>query len=54
MLLAFYMEEFGIGRLEIKRLSPAVESMPSLALLPQDFREAFFGTLDYTVLGKKL
>ncbi len=53
-LLAFYMEEFGIGRLKIKRLSPAVESMPSLASLPQDFRETFFGTLDYTVLGKKL
>jgi O-antigen chain-terminating methyltransferase len=53
-LLAFYMEEFGIGRLEVKRLSPAVESMPSLESLPQDFREGFFGTLDYAVLGKKL
>ncbi len=53
-LLAFYMEEFGIGRLEIKRLSPAAESMPSLASLPQEFRESFFGTLDYAVLGKKL
>jgi 2-polyprenyl-3-methyl-5-hydroxy-6-metoxy-1,4-benzoquinol methylase len=54
MLLAFYLEEFGIGRLEVKRLSPAVESMPSLASLPQEFRESFFGTLDYAVLGKKL
>jgi 2-polyprenyl-3-methyl-5-hydroxy-6-metoxy-1,4-benzoquinol methylase len=53
-LLAFYLEEFGIGRLEVKRLSPAVESMPPLGALPQDFREAFFGSLDYAVLGKKL
>jgi 2-polyprenyl-3-methyl-5-hydroxy-6-metoxy-1,4-benzoquinol methylase len=53
-LLAFYMEEYGIGRLEIKRISPAVESMPSLASLPVEFRETFFGALDYAVLGKKL
>jgi 2-polyprenyl-3-methyl-5-hydroxy-6-metoxy-1,4-benzoquinol methylase len=53
-LLAFYMEEFGIGRIEVKRLSPAVESMPSLASLPEEFREKFFGSLDYAVLGKKL
>ena len=53
-LLAFYMEEFGIGRLETRRLSPAVESMPSVGSLPQDFREQFFGSLDYAVLGKKL
>jgi predicted TPR repeat methyltransferase len=53
-LLAFYMEEYGIGRLEIKRISPALESMPSLATLPADFREQFFGALDYAVLGKKL
>ena len=53
-LLAFYLEEFGIGRIEVKRLSPAVESMPSLASLPEDFRESFFGSLDYAVLGKKL
>ena len=30
-LLAFYLEEFGMGRIEVRRLSPAVESMPSLA-----------------------
>jgi 2-polyprenyl-3-methyl-5-hydroxy-6-metoxy-1,4-benzoquinol methylase len=53
-LLAFYMEEFGIGRIEVKRLSPAVESMPSLASVPEEFREKFFGSLDYAVLGKKL
>ena len=53
-LLMFYLEEFGVGGIEVRRLSPAVESMPSLASLPADFREAFFGGLDYAVLGKKL
>jgi 2-polyprenyl-3-methyl-5-hydroxy-6-metoxy-1,4-benzoquinol methylase len=53
-LLAFYMEEFGIGRIETRKLAPAVESMPSLAELPAAFHEAFFGALDYAILGKKL
>lgn len=53
-LLVFYLEEFGVGNIEVRRLSPAVESMPSLRSLPDDFREAFFGGLDYAVTGKKL
>ncbi len=53
-LLVFYLEEFGIGGIEVRRLSPAVETMPSLAGLPADFRDAFFGGLDYAVVGKKL
>jgi O-antigen chain-terminating methyltransferase len=53
-LLAFYLEEFGVGNIEVRKLSPAVESMPSLKSLPEDFREAFFGGLDYAVLGRKL
>jgi O-antigen chain-terminating methyltransferase len=53
-LLAFYLEEFGVGRIETRRLAPAVESMPSLAELPAAFRESFFGALDYAILGKKL
>ena len=53
-LLAFYLEEFGVGGIEVRRLAPAVESMPSLASLPEDFREAFFGALDYAILGRKL
>lgn len=53
-LLSFYLEEFGVGNIEVRRLSPAVESMPSLRSLPEDFREAFFGGLDYAVIGKKL
>jgi 2-polyprenyl-3-methyl-5-hydroxy-6-metoxy-1,4-benzoquinol methylase len=53
-LLAFYLEEFGVGNIEVRKLAPAVESMPSLRSLPDDFREAFFGGLDYAILGKKL
>ena len=53
-LLRFYLEEAGIGRIELLRLSPAVESMPSLASLPPDFREQFFGALDYALVGRKL
>ncbi|MEO8598069.1 MAG: class I SAM-dependent methyltransferase [Candidatus Solibacter sp.] len=53
-LLAFYLEEFGIGNIEVRKLSPAAESMPSVNSLPEDFRNAFFGGLDYTILGRKL
>ena len=53
-LLAFYMEEYGLGGIEVHRLSPAIESMPALAALPEDFREAFFGGLDYAIVGRKL
>jgi O-antigen chain-terminating methyltransferase len=53
-LLAFYLEEFGVGVVEVRKLAPAVESMPSLASLPDAFRDAFFGGLDYAIIGKKL
>ena len=53
-LLSFYMEEFGMGSIEVHRRSPAVESMPALASLAEDFRAAFFGGLDYAIIGRKL
>ncbi|HUB82208.1 MAG TPA: class I SAM-dependent methyltransferase [Bryobacteraceae bacterium] len=53
-LLIFYLEEFGVGNIEVKRLSPAKDSMPALNSLPEDFRDAFFGALDYAVIGRKL
>lgn len=53
-LLIFYLEEFGVGNIEVRRLSPAKESMPALNSLPEDFRDAFFGSLDYAVIGRKL
>jgi 2-polyprenyl-3-methyl-5-hydroxy-6-metoxy-1,4-benzoquinol methylase len=53
-LLRFYLEEFGIGNIEVKKLSAAVDSMPALATLPEEFRAAFFDGLDYAVIGWKL
>lgn len=53
-LLAFYFEEAGLGRIEVLRLAPAVESMPALNDLPASIREAFFGSLDYACIGIKL
>ena len=53
-LLSFYMEEYGLGGIEVHRLSPAVETMPALAALPAEFRDAFFGGLDYAIIGRKL
>ena len=53
-LLAFYLEEYGVGSIAVRRLAPAVESMPSLGSLPEDFREAFFVGLDYAIVGRKL
>lgn len=53
-LLVFYLEESGFGQIQVERLSPALESIPSLASLPEDFRATFFGSLDYAVLARKL
>ena len=53
-LLSFYLEESGFGRIEVERLSPAVESMPSLAELPEAFRKDFFGSLDYATFATRL
>jgi O-antigen chain-terminating methyltransferase len=53
-LLRFYMEEAGLGQIEVHPLSPAMESMSSLAGLPDEFRNAFFGGLDYAIIGRKL
>jgi 2-polyprenyl-3-methyl-5-hydroxy-6-metoxy-1,4-benzoquinol methylase len=53
-LLAFYMEEAGLGSIEVHELSPAIETMPELAALPEEFRKKFFGGLDYAIIGRKL
>jgi O-antigen chain-terminating methyltransferase len=53
-LLAFYLEEAGFGRIEIHRLSPAIESMPEVGELPEKFRERFFGGLDYAIVARRL
>jgi O-antigen chain-terminating methyltransferase len=53
-LLEFYFAENGLGVVEFRKLSPALDQMPELASLPEDFREAFFGGLDYALIGRKL
>ncbi len=53
-LLAFYMEEAGLGQIEVHKLSPAMDSMPELGDLPENFRKKFFGGLDYAIIARKL
>jgi O-antigen chain-terminating methyltransferase len=53
-LLAFYMEEAGLGQIHVHELSPAVESWPEIAELPEAFRKRFFGGLDYAIMGRRL
>ena len=53
-LMAFYFEEAGFGHLDLRRLTPAVESMPELDDLPTSVRERFFGALDYCCIGIRL
>jgi 2-polyprenyl-3-methyl-5-hydroxy-6-metoxy-1,4-benzoquinol methylase len=53
-LMTFYLEECGFSEIEMHRLSPAVEELPALSSLPEDFRNGFFGALDYAIIGKKL
>ena len=53
-LLSFYMEEAGLGQIEVHRLSPAIDSFPELASLPEDFRDRFFGGLDFAIISRRL
>ncbi len=53
-LLRFYLEEAGFGNIEVENLSPSAETMPAVADLPETFRDAFFGGLDYAIFGRKL
>lgn len=53
-LLAFYLEESGMGGVEVHRFAPAVESFPEIRSLPADFADKFFGGLDYAIIARKL
>jgi O-antigen chain-terminating methyltransferase len=53
-LLAFYLEEAGFGEIAVEYVNPAVESMPSLAALPEEFHKAFFHGLDYAISARRL
>lgn len=52
-LLAFYMEENGLGGIEVKQRFPAADSYPELNELPEGVRKRFFGGLDYVIFGSK-
>jgi 2-polyprenyl-3-methyl-5-hydroxy-6-metoxy-1,4-benzoquinol methylase len=52
--LQFCMEEAGLTGIEVHRLAPAIDTMPELASLPADFRERFFGGLDYAIIGRAI
>lgn len=54
VLLRFYLEEAGMGKIELERLAPAAESIPALKQLPPAVVEALFGGLDYAILARKL
>jgi 2-polyprenyl-3-methyl-5-hydroxy-6-metoxy-1,4-benzoquinol methylase len=53
-LVDFYLREFGMGNIETHHLTPAAESFPDLNTLPEGFRAAFFGALDYAIVARKL
>ncbi len=53
-LVAFYLEEFGMGGIEVVKRFPAADAWPELAALPEGFRERFFGGLDYAIFARKL
>jgi O-antigen chain-terminating methyltransferase len=53
-LMSFYLEEAGFGAIEVERLNPAIESMASVAGLPEAFQQEFFGALDYVAFARKL
>ncbi|MCL5743441.1 MAG: hypothetical protein M1541_05865, partial [Acidobacteria bacterium] len=53
-LLTFYLVEAGLGRIEVRKLAPAAESMESLQELPAEFRDAFFGAMDYVAFARKV
>ncbi|HYA17518.1 MAG TPA: class I SAM-dependent methyltransferase [Bryobacteraceae bacterium] len=53
-LLEFYLQEAGMGEIEVRQLSPAADSIPELQELPERFRERFFGGLDYAIVARKL
>ena len=52
-LLSFWMEEAGLGGIEVVSLNPASESIPAVNSLPEDVRQALFGGMDYVIFAHK-
>ncbi|MCS7024652.1 MAG: methyltransferase domain-containing protein [Bryobacteraceae bacterium] len=53
-LLAFLFEEHGFGQIAVEYVNFASESWPEVTQLPEDFRQTFFGALDYAISGRRL
>jgi O-antigen chain-terminating methyltransferase len=53
-LLAFYLEESGFGQITVEYLHHASDTMPSVDALPEPFRKAFLGGLDYAISARRL
>ena len=58
-VLHFYMEESGLGSIEVHQLAPAASVFPEIAALArvdglEAFQKKFFGGLDYAIIGRKL
>ncbi len=58
-LLHFYLQESGLGSIEVHQLAPAADVFPEIAALAgvegwEAFQKRFFGGLDYAILGRKL
>ncbi len=53
-LLAYYLEENRFGFLRVEKLSPALETIPALAELPESFRKTFFDGQDYVIFAERL
>jgi len=54
VLLGFYLEEAGMGNIEVERLASAANSIPALNDLPASVRDALFGGMDYAIFATKL
>ena len=54
LLLNFYLQEAGMGAIEIERIAPAKDAIPALKELPPAVVEALFGGLDYAIFARKL
>ncbi len=58
-LMHFLLEEAGFVHIEVQELHPAAEVSPEIAALDKveglkDFRQRFFGGLDYAIIGRKV
>lgn len=54
ILLRFYMEEAGLGQIEVETFAPAADSLPALKELPPAVVDSLFGGLDYAIYARKL